>query len=269
MSVSRFIADQRTSYPVPHAVSCRILGVSQSWFYQWLRRPITAGRVRRGVGQGGGRHVHRVAADVRVAADPRRSGSGGVVGGCEYGRRFDAPAGSAGPQTQAQQRVDPAGPESTAVPGSGEAGLHRGRAVALYIYGRDGSMAHVNEPARMITRAGAERRVADRASRRPVFALFAVAAGLVIGAVAGVVADAEPLTYTVISQVQTGNGPVLAVAVDTYSVGDARTIGLDLYTDNPDGFGLQVFCSDAPGVLVATAQVSDSGIATENDLSSC
>ena len=141
--------------------------------------------------------------------------------------------------------------------------------IALYVYGRDGSMAYVNEPARVITRAGAERRAADRASRRPVFALLAAA--LVIGVVAGVgvVADAEPLTYTVISQVQTGNGPVLAVAVDTYSVGDARTIGLDLYTDNPDGFGLQVFCGDARGVLVAAAQVSDSGIATENDLSSC
>ena len=47
MSVARFIADQRTFHRVPHAVSCRILGVSQSWFYKWLRRPITAGRTRR------------------------------------------------------------------------------------------------------------------------------------------------------------------------------------------------------------------------------
>ena len=34
VSVARFIADQRTSHRVPHAVSCRLLGVSESWFYK-------------------------------------------------------------------------------------------------------------------------------------------------------------------------------------------------------------------------------------------
>ena len=38
MSVAGFIADQRTSYRVPHAVCCAILGVSVSWFYKWLAR---------------------------------------------------------------------------------------------------------------------------------------------------------------------------------------------------------------------------------------
>ena len=40
MSVARFIADQRTKYQVPHAITCVLLGVSVSWFYKWVgRRP--------------------------------------------------------------------------------------------------------------------------------------------------------------------------------------------------------------------------------------
>ena len=38
MSVARFIADQRTLYRVPFAVTCALLGVSVSWFYKWLGR---------------------------------------------------------------------------------------------------------------------------------------------------------------------------------------------------------------------------------------
>jgi putative transposase len=33
--VARFIASQRDAHGVPQAVSCRALGVSQSWFYKW------------------------------------------------------------------------------------------------------------------------------------------------------------------------------------------------------------------------------------------
>ncbi len=47
MSVARFIADQRTAHQVPHALSCRVLGVSASWFYKWLHRPATPRQVRR------------------------------------------------------------------------------------------------------------------------------------------------------------------------------------------------------------------------------
>ena len=47
MSVARFIADQRTKYRVPHAFSCRLLGVSESWFYKWIREPGTARAARR------------------------------------------------------------------------------------------------------------------------------------------------------------------------------------------------------------------------------
>jgi transposase InsO family protein len=33
--VAAFIASQREAHGVPHAVSCRALGLSQSWFYKW------------------------------------------------------------------------------------------------------------------------------------------------------------------------------------------------------------------------------------------
>ena len=33
--MARFIASQGVAHGVPHAVSCRALGVSQSWFYKW------------------------------------------------------------------------------------------------------------------------------------------------------------------------------------------------------------------------------------------
>lgn len=47
MSVAQFVADQRTMHRVPHALTCRVLGVSISWFYKWFRRPPTARRRRR------------------------------------------------------------------------------------------------------------------------------------------------------------------------------------------------------------------------------
>jgi hypothetical protein len=38
VSLAVFIADQRTSHQVPHAVACRALAVSESWFYKWHHR---------------------------------------------------------------------------------------------------------------------------------------------------------------------------------------------------------------------------------------
>ena len=38
MSVARFIADQRTSYQVPHTLTCLLVGVSLAWFYKWVQR---------------------------------------------------------------------------------------------------------------------------------------------------------------------------------------------------------------------------------------
>lgn len=47
MSVASHIASQRAEYGVPVAVSCRALGVSESWFYKWHGRPPTARAQRR------------------------------------------------------------------------------------------------------------------------------------------------------------------------------------------------------------------------------
>ena len=47
MSLAGFIADQRTDHGVPHAVACRALQVSQSWFYKWRDRPPTRAALRR------------------------------------------------------------------------------------------------------------------------------------------------------------------------------------------------------------------------------
>jgi putative transposase len=35
--VAAFIASQREQHGIPHAVCCRALGVSQAWYYKWLR----------------------------------------------------------------------------------------------------------------------------------------------------------------------------------------------------------------------------------------
>jgi len=47
VSVARFIADQRTFYRVPHAFSCRVLSVSEAWYYKWIKVPTTARGARR------------------------------------------------------------------------------------------------------------------------------------------------------------------------------------------------------------------------------
>jgi len=47
VSVAAFISSQRTVHNVPHAVSCRAVGLSESWFYKWRDRPPTPRQVRR------------------------------------------------------------------------------------------------------------------------------------------------------------------------------------------------------------------------------
>lgn len=47
MSLASFIASQRTEHRVPHAVACRALDVSESWFYKWRDRPPTPAQQRR------------------------------------------------------------------------------------------------------------------------------------------------------------------------------------------------------------------------------
>jgi putative transposase len=47
VTVSSFIASQRTDHRVPHAKCCRWLGVSESWFYKWHDREPTRRDQRR------------------------------------------------------------------------------------------------------------------------------------------------------------------------------------------------------------------------------
>jgi putative transposase len=47
VSLAAHIASQRTEHGVPHAVACRALDVSESWFYKWRQRPPTARQRRR------------------------------------------------------------------------------------------------------------------------------------------------------------------------------------------------------------------------------
>jgi putative transposase len=45
--VAGFIAAQRAEHGIPYAVACRALGVSQSWFYKWVRGDVSRRRERR------------------------------------------------------------------------------------------------------------------------------------------------------------------------------------------------------------------------------
>ena len=47
MSVVSFVAAQRAEHGIPHALSCRALEVSESWFYKWRDRPPTPRQRRR------------------------------------------------------------------------------------------------------------------------------------------------------------------------------------------------------------------------------
>lgn len=41
MTVARFVADQKTLHRVPHTICCRLLGLSESWYYKWADRART------------------------------------------------------------------------------------------------------------------------------------------------------------------------------------------------------------------------------------
>ena len=66
MSISAYIAAQRTDHAVPHAVSCRALGVAPSTFCKWRGWPPTLARRR--------------SADLDVEARVRFEASGGIYG---------------------------------------------------------------------------------------------------------------------------------------------------------------------------------------------
>jgi putative transposase len=75
--VAAFIASQRADHGIPHAVSCRALGVAESWFYKWKhgtlppraqRRARLAAEVKRLFdGYGGKRGSPMITADLRDA----------------------------------------------------------------------------------------------------------------------------------------------------------------------------------------------------------
>jgi putative transposase len=65
VTMAGFIADQRTRHKVPHTLACRALGVSESWFYKWRRRP----------GQPTKSEVRRAALAERIVYFFRRSGN--------------------------------------------------------------------------------------------------------------------------------------------------------------------------------------------------
>ncbi|MFD0887216.1 IS3 family transposase, partial [Streptosporangium algeriense] len=66
MSARGLIACRKTKYGVPHAVGCRILGVSQSWFCKWRDHAPTIRRRRR--------------ADLDAAITAAFEASGGIYG---------------------------------------------------------------------------------------------------------------------------------------------------------------------------------------------
>jgi putative transposase len=47
VSLARLIAAQREQHGIPHATSCRALGVSQAWFYKWRGGDVSLRRRRR------------------------------------------------------------------------------------------------------------------------------------------------------------------------------------------------------------------------------
>ena len=100
MSVASFIASQRAEHWCPHAISCRALGVCESWFYKWADRPPTRRQLRRAALDKAVREAFE--ASGATYGSPRvhaRSGSRGL--GClgeDRGRLYAAAgAGRAGP----------------------------------------------------------------------------------------------------------------------------------------------------------------------------
>jgi putative transposase len=47
VNLAGFVAAQRTTHGIPHAVACRALGVSQAWFYKWRHGDVSMRRARR------------------------------------------------------------------------------------------------------------------------------------------------------------------------------------------------------------------------------
>jgi putative transposase len=92
VSVAAFIASQRTEHGVPHAVSCRALEVSQSWFYKWHDRPPTPRQRRR--------------AELAEAVRDRFDASGGTYGSPRIAQDLWADGWKVGENTVARLMAD-------------------------------------------------------------------------------------------------------------------------------------------------------------------
>jgi transposase InsO family protein len=88
VSVAAFISSQRTEHGVPHAVACRALGVSESWFYKWHGRQPTPRQRRR----------QRLADAIRAVFDA----SGGTYGSPRVTLELRASGWRVGENTVAQ-----------------------------------------------------------------------------------------------------------------------------------------------------------------------
>jgi len=88
VSVAAFIGSQRTEHGVPHAVACRALGVSESWFYKWHGRQPTPRQRRR----------QRLADAIRAVFDA----SGGTYGSPRVTLELRAAGWRVGENTVAQ-----------------------------------------------------------------------------------------------------------------------------------------------------------------------
>ena len=76
--MAAFIAAQRDTHRVPHAVACRALGVSQSWFYKWRDGDASPRHARReqlkvAIGRWFAQH-HGTYGSPRITADLREEG---------------------------------------------------------------------------------------------------------------------------------------------------------------------------------------------------
>ena len=70
--MAALIAAQRDEHRIPHAVACRALGVSRSWFYKRKDGTLTPRAARQGgAGGRGPAAVRRAPGHLRVAADHR------------------------------------------------------------------------------------------------------------------------------------------------------------------------------------------------------
>jgi putative transposase len=92
VSVAAFISSQRTDHDVPHAVACRALGVSQSWFYKWHGRRPTARQRRR----------EELAEAIRTVFDA----SGGTYGSPRVAQELRAAGWRVGENTVARLMAD-------------------------------------------------------------------------------------------------------------------------------------------------------------------